>query len=80
MPERRDNVPRRHKRSFKDVLEGLLGRRAADPLQKALSELARPILFTAIVLLFVLILCWHPSKGLLLVLFLLFLVFIGLTG
>lgn len=73
-------MPRNPKRTFRDIFEWLFGRRTVTALQRALAEVVRPILFTAIVLLFVLVLFWYTSKGLLLVLFLLFLVFVGLLA
>lgn len=71
-------MPRNPSSSFRNVLEWLFGRRTVSSLQRALAEVVRPILVIAIFLLFVIILFFYTSKGLLLVLFLLFLVLIGL--
>ncbi|MDP2870962.1 MAG: hypothetical protein Q8P31_00230 [Bacillota bacterium] len=71
---------RKIERSFRTVFEWLFGRRTMTSLQNALACVVRPILFAAIVLLFLLVLFWYTSKGLLLVLFLLFLALIGLLA
>lgn len=65
-------------RTIKKALRAICGHSSVGSLRRALDCLAVPLLFGAICLVFVIILFWCPSKLLVVVLFVLFLVLIGL--
>lgn len=60
------------------IHRAIFGYDSVGSLHKALRCLARPLLFLATFLVFLIVLFWFPSKMLIVVLFLLFLVLIGL--
>jgi hypothetical protein len=65
-------------RLVRKTLRTICGRGTVGALHEALECLVRPLLFLATLLVFCVILFWFPSKVLVIVLFLLFLVLIGL--
>lgn len=65
-------------RTVKRLLRTICGHSSIGPLRRTLECLVKPLLFLAICLVFVIFLFWCPSKMLVVVLFLLFLVLIGL--
>ena len=65
-------------RMVRKALKTICGYGTIGALHEALECLVRPLLFLAILLVFLVILLWSPSKMLIIVLFLLFLVLIGL--